>query len=125
MTAEKPNTASSETRLARGHARDEARFTASATLVDLPGSYGATLEATKRYLQQARVRSVLAANTEVIAAYLQTGQIIVQRQLEQGWGAKSSAFCPTTCGRRSLDGGVIHTQPAVHEASGACVACRN
>ena len=88
MAAEKPKSAPSDTRLARGHARDEARFTAPPTSVDLPDAYGATLEEIKRHLQQARVRSVLAANTEVIAAYWQTGQIIVQRQLEQGWGAK-------------------------------------
>lgn len=88
MADEKPKSAPSDTRLARGRARDEARFTAPPTSVDLPDAYGATLEEIKRHLQQARVRSVLAANTEVIAAYWQTGQIIVQRQLEQGWGAK-------------------------------------
>ncbi len=77
-----------ESRLARGRTREDARFTAPPSLSDLPESYGATLEEIKRHLQQARVRSVLAANAVVIAAYWQTGQIILQRQQEQGWGAK-------------------------------------
>src|SRR3990167_4237810 len=88
-----------ELRLARGRTREDARFTAPPSLSDLPESYGATLEEIKRHLQQARVRSVLAANAVVIAAYWQTGQIILQRQQEQGWGAKVMTACPPTCGR--------------------------
>lgn len=87
MAAKKPDPAK-EPRLARGRTREGARFTAPPSLSDLPESYSATLEEIKRHLQQARVRSVLAANAVVIAAYWQTGQIILQRQQEQGWGAK-------------------------------------
>jgi predicted nuclease of restriction endonuclease-like (RecB) superfamily len=77
-----------DSRLARGRAREGARFTAAPPLAHLPESYAATLEEIKRHLQQARVRAVLAANPIVIEAYWQTGRIILERQREQGWGAK-------------------------------------
>lgn len=75
-------------RLSRGRAREDARFPAAPPLAGLPDSYAATLEEIKQHLQQARVRAVLTANAVVIAAYWQTGQIILHRQQERGWGAK-------------------------------------
>lgn len=86
--AAKKSAPAEASRLARGRTREDARFTAPPSLANLPESYGATLEEIKRHLQQARVRSVLVANAVVIAAYWQTGQIILRRQQEQGWGAK-------------------------------------
>ena len=88
MAVKKPKSVPSDTRLVRGYAREEARFTALPTPVNLPDSDGATLKQMKRYLQQPHVRPVLAANTAVISASWHTGQIIVQRQREQGWGAE-------------------------------------
>ncbi len=75
-------------RLARGRAREEARFTAPPSLAGLPDSYGATLEEIKSHLRSARVRAVLAANPIVIEAYWHTGKIILSRQQEANWGAK-------------------------------------
>ena len=75
-------------RLARGRAREEARFTAPPSLEGLPSTYSATLEEIKNRLRSARVRAVLAANPIVIEAYWHTGKIILQRQHEAAWGAK-------------------------------------
>jgi predicted nuclease of restriction endonuclease-like (RecB) superfamily len=74
--------------LARGRAREEARFTAPPSLEGLPSTYSATLEEIKNRLRSARVRAVLAANPIVIEAYWHTGKIILQRQHEAAWGAK-------------------------------------
>ncbi len=75
-------------RLARGRARADARFTAPPSLAGLPDSYSATFEEIKSHLQSARIRAVLAANPIVIEAYWHTGKIILQRQQEAAWGAK-------------------------------------
>jgi predicted nuclease of restriction endonuclease-like (RecB) superfamily len=75
-------------RLARGRARVDARFTAPPSLAGLPESYSATFEEIKSHLQSARIRAVLAANPIVIEAYWHTGKIILQRQQEAAWGAK-------------------------------------
>ena len=75
-------------RLARGRARVDARFTAPPSLAGLPDSYSATFEEIKSHLQSARIRAVLAANPIVIEAYWHTGKIILQRQQEAAWGAK-------------------------------------
>ena len=75
-------------RLARGRARVDARFTAPPSLAGLPDSYSATFEEIKSHLQSARIRAVLAANPIVIEAYWHTGKIILQRQQEAKWGAK-------------------------------------
>ena len=75
-------------RLARGRARLDARFTAPPSLAGLPDSYSATFEEIKSHLQGARIRAVLAANPIVIEAYWHTGKIILQRQQEAAWGAK-------------------------------------
>jgi len=77
-----------DSRLARGRARVDARFTAPPSLAGLPDSYSATFEEIKSHLQSARIRAVLAANPIVIEAYWHTGKIILQRQQEAAWGAK-------------------------------------
>ncbi|MHB8921426.1 MAG: hypothetical protein ACYC3N_10425, partial [Halothiobacillus sp.] len=51
-----------DARLARGRARDEARFTAAPPVADLPASYSTTLAEIKQRVQQSRLRTVLAAN---------------------------------------------------------------
>ncbi len=53
-----------------------------------PTNYAATLAAAKRAIQAARTRAVLAANGEMIGLYWDLGQLILQRQSDEGWGAK-------------------------------------
>ena len=71
-----------------GRAKTDARFTASPSFSELPASYASTLEEIRTCLREARLRTVLAANVSLIATYWQIGQLICQRQDEQGWGAK-------------------------------------
>jgi predicted nuclease of restriction endonuclease-like (RecB) superfamily len=78
----------SDTRLSRGRTRPGAIFPVAPAAASLPPSYAATLQQIKTHLATARVRAILAANPIVIEAYWQTGNIILARQQEAGWGAK-------------------------------------
>jgi predicted nuclease of restriction endonuclease-like (RecB) superfamily len=49
--------------------------------------YVQTLIAIKDHIQQAQVRAVLAANTELIKLYWTIGQAITQKQEQYGWGS--------------------------------------
>ncbi len=54
----------------------------------LPSDYHAFLATIKIRVQQAQLRAVIAANTELILLYWQIGKAILERQQEEGWGAK-------------------------------------
>ena len=60
----------------------------SSNLPALPADYGDWLTALKRHIQGARQRAVLAANAEQIRLYHDIGREILERQSQQGWGAK-------------------------------------
>jgi len=77
-----------EARLSRGRSRGDARFTAAPPLSAMPDSYPVTLAEIKQRVHEARLRTVLAANAGMIVAYWEIGNLILQRQLSRGWGAK-------------------------------------
>jgi hypothetical protein len=77
-----------ETRLARGKARDDARFTAAPPITEVPAAYASTLAEIKQRLKQARLRTVLAANASLVLTYWEIGHVILERQQSQGWGGK-------------------------------------
>lgn len=54
----------------------------------VPQGYTELLADRKQRIQQARVRAALAVNREGILLYWQIGREILQRQREEGWGAK-------------------------------------
>lgn len=87
---ERPPAASSadSERLAMGRTREEARFTAPPPAGELPADYGDTLVHLKELVRQARLKTVLAANANMVMAYWHMGQTILQRQASAGWGAK-------------------------------------
>src|SRR5690554_3910080 len=59
-----------------------------ASLITMPESYGNWLTDLKSRIQTAQQRAVRAVNRELVVLYWQIGQDILQRQAEQGWGAK-------------------------------------
>jgi len=66
-----------------------ARFNlARPSKADLPEGYGDLFQEIKDKVQQTRLRSVMAANAAMVRLYWEIGQLILRRQLEQGWGAK-------------------------------------
>ena len=59
-----------------------------ASLTPMPENYGNWLADLKNRIQTAQQRAALAVNRELVLLYWQIGQDILQRQTEQGWGAK-------------------------------------
>ena len=56
--------------------------------VPLPADYGDWLTSLKSRIQEARQRALLSANAEQIRLYHEIGREILERQSNQGWGAK-------------------------------------
>ncbi len=54
----------------------------------IPAGYADWLSGLKTEIAQARSRAVLVVNAELVQLYGRIGHEIVQRQSEQGWGAK-------------------------------------
>ena len=88
MSDRRKTTAQNEDRLARGRARADARFTAAPGAAGLPEEYPTLLTEIKEQLRQARLRTVLAANTSLVLAYWQIGRTILTRQEAEGWGSR-------------------------------------
>lgn len=53
-----------------------------------PQGYDSLLENLKTRVHKARMSAVLAANSELVNLYLDIGQMILDRQSAEGWGAK-------------------------------------
>jgi predicted nuclease of restriction endonuclease-like (RecB) superfamily len=54
----------------------------------LEGAYQELLDDLKNRIRNARVRAALNVNRELTQLYWQIGQAILERQAEEGWGAK-------------------------------------
>lgn len=77
-------------RRVRGRARPDgdASFPVAPPKSELPSGYGEVVRELKSRIQQARLRTVLAANAAMIQLYWDMGQTILDRQAREGWGAK-------------------------------------
>ncbi|SDY50459.1 YhcG family protein [Nitrosomonas sp. Nm58] len=60
----------------------------SAALMQVPGDYADWLAELKTRIHVAQQRATLAVNRELILLYWQIGRDILERQAQQGWGAK-------------------------------------
>lgn len=60
----------------------------SVSLLPVPDGYATWLGELKRRIHGAQQRAALAVNRELVLLYWQIGRDILQRQTEQGWGAK-------------------------------------
>ena len=56
--------------------------------LSLPDNYDEFLNSLKERIRQSQVRAALAVNKELVLLYWQIGQDILQRQSQEGWGAK-------------------------------------
>lgn len=57
-------------------------------VAQLPSSYPKLLEDIKARIRQAQVRAALSVNRELVLLYWHIGKEILQRQEQEGWGAK-------------------------------------
>lgn len=60
----------------------------TSALDTMPEGYADWLSSLKNQIQQTQQRATLAVNRELVALYWHIGQDILQRQAQQGWGAK-------------------------------------
>jgi predicted nuclease of restriction endonuclease-like (RecB) superfamily len=53
----------------------------------LPSDYVATLSEIKQRLRESRMKALMGANAALVLAYWEVGQVILERQRREGWGA--------------------------------------
>ncbi|MBI5607109.1 MAG: hypothetical protein HY879_27575, partial [Deltaproteobacteria bacterium] len=75
-------------RKSRGRKREDASFPVVPPRVGLPDNYADVLGEIKRRIQTERLRVVMAANASMVILYWDIGRLILERQEQQGWGAK-------------------------------------
>ncbi len=75
-------------RHSRGKTREDALFPVAPTHAGLPGDYVKVLNDIKRRITQTRLRTALAANSQMVVLYWDIGKTILYRQQQEGWGAK-------------------------------------
>jgi predicted nuclease of restriction endonuclease-like (RecB) superfamily len=84
----KPTSKSGEVRRSLGRATDQAAFPAPSPLANMPSGYASLLQDIKQRIQQGRLQTVLAANSAMVRLYWDIGRSILERQGQEGWGAK-------------------------------------
>ena len=84
----KPTTEISARRGSRGRKREDASFPAPPSHAGLPDDYATILAEIKQRIQTARLRTVMAANSAMVTLYWDIGELILERQEREGWGAK-------------------------------------
>jgi len=79
---------SDDQRKSRGASRDDVSFPAPTGGNTLPTDYAEVLVYLKNRIQSERLRVTMAANTAMVLLYWDIGKVILDRQEQQGWGAK-------------------------------------
>ena len=72
----------------RGRSKPEASFPAPVGKNVLPSDYEAVLNTLRDRIQSERLRVTLSANSAMVLLYWDIGKAILDRQRQQGWGAK-------------------------------------
>jgi predicted nuclease of restriction endonuclease-like (RecB) superfamily len=80
----------------RGKVDDTAMFPAPPTKTEMPENYTELLDELKSNIANARLKAILATNSTMIFLYWDIGKCILDKQKNEGWGAK-------TIDRLSLD----------------------
>lgn len=77
-----------DARRTRGRSNVGASFVVAPTGAELPRGYGATLQKIRARIEGERLRVVMAASAAMVELYWDLGRIILDRQHQEGWGAK-------------------------------------
>ena len=75
-------------RKSRGRRKKDASFPVPPEKGELPESYAAVLGEIKKRIQTERIRVVMAANAAMVLLYWDIGRLILERQADEGWGAR-------------------------------------
>jgi predicted nuclease of restriction endonuclease-like (RecB) superfamily len=84
----KPTSKPDDVRRSLGRATDQAAFPAPSPVSSMPPDYASLLRDIKQRIQQGRLQTVLAANSAMVLLYWDIGRAILERQGQEGWGAK-------------------------------------
>lgn len=84
----KPPATSKTERRSRGRRREDVSFPVPPERGGSPRSYAVLLSEIKERIRTARLRMVMAANASMVLLYWDIGRLILDRQEEEGWGAK-------------------------------------
>jgi len=88
MAKKRSSSGGNPSRRSLGRARDAASIPLPPPRHEMSDGYGSLLDELKRTIASERVRVVLAANSAMVLLYWDIGQTILERQQQQGWGAK-------------------------------------
>jgi predicted nuclease of restriction endonuclease-like (RecB) superfamily len=77
-----------KSRKQRGQEKDQVVFPVPETLLEMPESYLGFIKEIKERIVKTRLETVVAANSAMILLYWEIGNAILQRQENEGWGAK-------------------------------------
>ena len=79
---------SDKSRKSMGRSREDASFPVPVGKDALPTDYRAVLDGLKERIQSERLRVTMSANSAMVLLYWDIGKTILERQQQQGWGAK-------------------------------------
>ena len=77
-----------DSRKRMGKDKDGVIFSVAPNLSEMSDSYLDFIEAIKKEIENQRLKVVLNANSSMICLYWNIGKAILQKQEEEGWGAK-------------------------------------
>ncbi len=77
-----------EERKSRGRRFGDASFPVAPSRREVPESYAVVLGEIKERIRSERLRVVMAANASMVLLYWDIGQMILERQEKEGWGAR-------------------------------------
>ena len=75
-------------RKTRGSSKPEVMMPVPASLLEMPEGYAAFFLGLKERIARERIKAVLSANSAMVLMYWDIGRAILERQKEEGWGAK-------------------------------------
>jgi len=75
-------------RKSRGRNKPDVIMPAPAPLREMPKKYGEFLAKLKERISRERFKAILSANSALVLMYWDIGQSILERQRDEGWGAK-------------------------------------
>ena len=77
-----------DSRKTLGRAKPDVMMPVPDTLTGMPEGYSVLLSGIKEIITRERIKAVMSANVAMVLMYWDVGQFILQRQQQEGWGAR-------------------------------------
>ncbi|MGV3525424.1 MAG: DUF1016 N-terminal domain-containing protein [Candidatus Sericytochromatia bacterium] len=86
--SDKKKPKSADQRKSRGVAKPKVIMPVPSSLSEMPEGYAEFLSGLKEHITQERIKTVMSANAALVLMYWDIGLSILERQQNEGWGAK-------------------------------------